>query len=124
MPRYRSSSLCSHTTRAALQGHEIVASAPALEHRQTSSDSVPCDEGQGVVIGPSDMPPSEGGSDDSGIMRFPLAAKGKVYLQPPVQVGIEFGDLNEGIIIPYGELVEIYDFVRKDVMPKFDGFFK
>ena len=76
------------------------------------------------IVGPSEMPPIDGGPDDSGIMRFPLAAKDKVYLQPPVEIGIEFGDKAEGIIIPYRELIEIYDFVRKDVMPKFDGFFK
>ena len=75
------------------------------------------------IAGPSDMPPIDSGSDNSGIMRFPLAAKGKVHLQPPVKVGVEFGDKSEGIIVPYGELIEIYDFVRKDVMPRFDRFF-
>jgi hypothetical protein len=70
------------------------------------------------------MPPIDSGSDNSGVMRFPLAAKGKVHLQPPVKVGVEFGDKEEGIIVPYGELVEIYDFVNQEVMPKFDGFFK
>ena len=77
-----------------------------------------------TVRGPSDMPPLEGWSNKSGIVRFPLAAKGQIHLDPAVQIGVEFGDENEGIIVPHEELIEIYDFVHNHVMPRFDSFFK
>ncbi len=72
---------------------------------------------------PAYITPISGGTDGSGIVRFPLSAKGQVNLQPTVEIGIQFGDPGEGIVIPYRELIEIHDFIRNDLMAKFQRFF-
>ncbi|HEY1984943.1 MAG TPA: hypothetical protein VGG85_06015 [Terracidiphilus sp.] len=76
------------------------------------------------ILSPSNMPPLPGRPHDDGVLRFPLAAKGKLDLNPTVKITIQFGDASEGIIAPYEELIEIHDFIRDDLFPRFKGFFK
>ena len=40
-----------------------------------------------------------------------------------MQIGINFGDASEGMIMSYGELLDIHNFVRGDTMPRFKGLF-
>lgn len=75
------------------------------------------------LVFPHGMYPVMSGTEEGSEARFPLAAKGKVYLKPPIQVSIEFGDAAEGVIVPYEEFIDIHEFVRDDVMPRFQGFF-
>ncbi len=76
------------------------------------------------VTFPPDMPPISGGTDNSGIMRFPLAAKPYVQFNPAVKINVYLGDKSEGIFVSAGELVEIYKFVHHSVFPMFGEFFK
>lgn len=76
------------------------------------------------VTFPTDMPPVSGGAASPGVMRFPLAAKAHVKLDPAVKVNIQFGDETEDIIVPAHELVDIYKFVRYEVFPQFKQFFR
>ena len=43
---------------------------------------------------------------------------------PVVEVNVYLGDESEGIIVPVRELGEIYNFVRYEVFPGFNRFFK
>jgi hypothetical protein len=63
-------------------------------------------------------------SDDGSELRFSLADKDKIHVEPPVNIGVEFGDAEEGIIVPHQDFFGIYNFVADEVMPAFDGFFK
>ena len=73
---------------------------------------------------PTDMSPITSRADDGSIvMRFPLAAKGKIHLNPAVQPRIQFGDKDEGVFIYNDEFAEIHEFIGKVVFPKFDSFF-
>lgn len=77
-----------------------------------------------IEIGhPSNMTPIVGGADDNNEVRFPLAAKGHLHLKPSVKIGIEFGDITEGIVIRAEELIEIHEFIGTDVFPRFECFF-
>lgn len=72
---------------------------------------------------PAGMQPIVGGTDYGHIMRFPLAAKGKLQIDPSVKINIEFGDVSEDIVIPYPELADIHEFVCKHVFSRFHRFF-
>ena len=72
---------------------------------------------------PASMEPVIRRTKDGSEARFPLAAKGDVYFNPSVEFSIHFGDASEGITIPYEELIDIHNFVRNDVMPRFKSFF-
>jgi hypothetical protein len=72
---------------------------------------------------PAEIPPLSAGTDNSGIVRFPLSAKPHIKLEPTMEVGINFGDTSEGIIMQYPELLDIHNFVRDEVMPRFKSFF-
>ncbi len=61
--------------------------------------------------------------DDCGIMRFPLAAKGKVRIPAKAPIGVLFGDEREGVQIDVKGLGEVYEFVCFDVFPRFEKFF-
>jgi hypothetical protein len=56
-------------------------------------------------------------------MRFPLAAKEHLNLDPEVSISIAFGDLREGIEITAHELWDVHTFIECDVFPRFAGFF-
>ncbi len=75
------------------------------------------------LICPVEMSPVTSRTDDGEVMRFPLAAKGHIYLQPPVKLDVYCGDASEGIAIPLRELIEIHDFIAKEVFPRFRCFF-
>ncbi len=78
-----------------------------------------------VKIGhPSDVSPLPGWADNRGVVRFPLAVKSQVDFDSTVKVTAYFGDSSEGIILPYEELIDIHNFVRAEIMPAFDKFFK
>jgi hypothetical protein len=79
---------------------------------------------QVIVMSPSDMAALFSGSNNKGILRLPLAAKGKLNINPSVKMIIQFGDQGEGIVVPYGELIEIHQFVRDDVIARFKKFFQ
>ncbi|HEX5282634.1 MAG TPA: hypothetical protein VFW30_00820, partial [Bryocella sp.] len=53
---------------------------------------------------PAEMPPLSTGADNSGVVRFPLAAKPYIHVKPTMEITINFGDANEGIIVPFKEL--------------------
>lgn len=72
---------------------------------------------------PPDVTPISRGTDNSGIMRFPLSAKPKIKFNPTIEFDILFGDESEGIVISARELLGIYEFVSDDVFPRFDRFF-
>ncbi len=63
---------------------------------------------------------TENGSE----VHFPIAAKGDIYLEPPVDIRVDFGDKDEGIVVPSSELLDIHNFVRNDIFPMFDSFFE
>lgn len=73
---------------------------------------------------PNDMPPIARETDDGGVLRFPLTAKPHVNFVPPVKFNIYLGDESEGIILSAKELVQIYDFLRSNVFPRFVCFFE
>lgn len=75
------------------------------------------------LIYPADMSPIASGTNDGNVMRFPLAAKGHIYLQPPVKLDIYCGDASEGIAVPFGELIDIHEFVAKEVFSQLRDFF-
>jgi hypothetical protein len=79
---------------------------------------------QMTVMSPSDVTPLFSGSNNNGVLRLPIAAKGKLNFNPSVKIIIQFGDESEGIVVPYEELIDIHHFVRDDVMPRFKYFFQ
>src|SRR6266536_2918274 len=61
---------------------------------------------------------------DTGIMKFPLALKDEVELNPDaIGTEIVFGERKDGIRIKLGDFVEMYEFVANSVLPAFAGFF-
>jgi hypothetical protein len=62
--------------------------------------------------------------DDGCVMKVPLAIKDKVQFNPnPSGVDVRLIDRAEGIDLGYGDLLEIYEFVAKIVIPAFAVFF-
>jgi hypothetical protein len=73
---------------------------------------------------PKDLRPVETRKFNEGCeMRFPLAAKEHLNLDPEFSFAITFGDRGEGIEIGADGLREIYNFVRHEVFPRFAGLF-
>jgi hypothetical protein len=72
---------------------------------------------------PAQFPPLPERAKNSGVVRFPLAAKPYIELKPRVEISITFGDISEGISVTYEDLLDIHNFVRDDVMPRFESFF-
>ena len=61
--------------------------------------------------------------EDGGVMKFPLAFKDKVKLNPDVGTDVVFGGRKEGFTMSFGDFVAIYEFVANSVMPAFASFF-
>lgn len=62
-------------------------------------------------------------TDECHIVSAPLSFKNKMRLDPKPPVQITFGGDMSGITETYETLLEIHDFVARDVLPKFDRFF-
>lgn len=60
---------------------------------------------------------------NGGEVRFRLADKPYVKLEPTVQIGIQFGDESEGVLVDATELFGIYEYVGKEAFPLFENFF-
>lgn len=60
---------------------------------------------------------------DYGVMRFPLASKPYVKLNPPPKLSVQFGHEAEGIILEMRDFFEMYEYIRDKVIPRFTGFF-
>ena len=76
------------------------------------------------VTAPTAIPYMTRATDKGGEVRFPLAAKGKVSLDPTrCNASLRFGDEQEGVLLEYRELVDIYEFVSDKVVPRFKRFF-
>lgn len=62
-------------------------------------------------------------TDECHIISVPLALKEQVDLDPNPPIEITFGGDLSGITETFPTLIEIYNFVAKDVLPRFDRFF-
>ena len=63
-------------------------------------------------------------TEHGGIWRFPLSAKDKIHLDPTIGVTVTFGDESEGVVVTISDLVDMYEFVDKDVLPRFKSVFQ
>jgi hypothetical protein len=92
------------------------------KHRQIPSNGVAVEV---AVLYPKTVAsPIRSTGQDGGVLRFPLAAKGDLHLKQPVQIEINFGDEFEGIYISASELLDLYEFIGKDIFPRFHRFFE
>lgn len=57
------------------------------------------------------------------IITVPLSRKGEFQVYECAPVEILFGGDSSGIAEAYGGIVEIHDFIAKEVLPNFEGFF-
>jgi hypothetical protein len=62
-------------------------------------------------------------TDDRHIMSVPISLKHKLDLSPNVSMAVTFGGDQSGIEESIEGISEIHDFVRDDVLPRFDRFF-
>jgi len=62
-------------------------------------------------------------SDECLIVSVPLARKDKLQFDPTTTVTVAFGGDMSGITETFETLIEIYNFVALDVLPRFDRFF-
>ncbi|MGH9692391.1 MAG: hypothetical protein ACRD4C_15150 [Candidatus Acidiferrales bacterium] len=61
--------------------------------------------------------------DTGYVMSVPIAFKDKLNTHPTMQYAVVFGGDASGISERFGGLVEIYEFVAKSVLPRFESFF-
>lgn len=61
---------------------------------------------------------------NSSIWRFPISVKDEVQLDPTIGVSVSFGDDSESIHVEIADLIDIYEFVDKDALPRFRGVFE
>jgi hypothetical protein len=93
------------------------------KHRHLLLHSETDDVGLSFTLPPELRPLETITLNDGLIMRFPIAAKPYLNLDPPIRTRMTFGDAGEGIELDLSDLREIYEFVRMDVIPRFSGFF-
>jgi hypothetical protein len=60
---------------------------------------------------------------NGAIMRFPISLKEKMRFDPGAGIDIRFGSDDEGIVLYVNDFIDIYEFVSKEVIPRFDRFF-
>lgn len=72
---------------------------------------------------PPDVPFRVGVAGTAGFARVPLRDKERFYLQEEAIGTVQFGEDEEGVIVPYQELSGIYLFVRNQLIPAFKDFF-
>src|SRR5207248_448866 len=62
--------------------------------------------------------------DDRLEIYVPFASvQGNIDVQPHGAVGVEFGNVTEGIRLTVQDLLDIHQFIADEVIPKFVGFF-
>lgn len=60
---------------------------------------------------------------NGAIVRFPLALKEKMRFNPGAGIDARFGSDDERIVLYVSDFRDIYEFVSKEVVPRFDRFF-
>lgn len=62
-------------------------------------------------------------TDECHIISMPISMKDKAQFNPTAPVAVTFGGDQSGIVETFHTIVEIYNFVAVDVLPRFDRFF-
>lgn len=90
------------------------------KHRRIPAHGTAMD---GTIWGVSPADTTLEKSDECLIVSVPLARKDKLQFDPTTTVTVAFGGDMSGITETFETLIEIYNFVALDVLPRFDRFF-